>query len=343
MRRRVLILILLVSSSSLCFSQPAFKIQTIPLPEVSGAVYIGSDRVLLIADEGYQVQLVSGAAATFKAGDFSSTMKPLTAKTDGSKKSKKIVDDIEDVAWDNTRQAAFVITSHSRSKSQDAEADPKSDKPARHKLARILFNNGQIDTQETDGLEGALKQFAFVQEAMKKPHQEGGNSGTFNIEGLAFAQPTGHLLIGLRSPTQDHDGHASAVVLILKNPHALFDAAAQPEFDPEPQPVDLGGLGIRGMTFDPTRHGSWIVAGRSADPDQPADQVLSSLWFWDLSAPGKPPRNVQIPALGFGSLEGVCVLERDGTPGLLLISDDGNEKNASRYVWIPIPDLSSPR
>lgn len=344
MRRIALTLALLLTSFVVCLTRPQTETQTIPLSEVSGAVNIGNDRVMLIADEGYQVQVVASAAATFKAGDpksFVDNMKPPSPSMDGG---KGILDDIEDAAWDSKRQAAFVITSHSRSKKQDDVADPKADKPQRHKLARFFLKVGTIDSpREIDVLEEALKKFPFISEAMKKPHQDGGNTGTFNIEGLAFDEKSGSLLIGLRSPTQACKGKSCAVVLTLKNPHELFDKpSALPNFDPQPKYLDLGGLGIRGMTYDAKNKGCWIVAGRSDDPDTPTDEVLSSLWFWDPTKPDKPPQKAKTDLVKLDglNLEGVCLLDRDGKPGLLLISDDGGGNNQSRYLWTPIPDVS---
>lgn len=342
MRCLVLTLALLLASFNVGLTRPAVQTQTIPLSEVSGAVNIGDDRVLLVADEGYDVRLVSKAEATFKAGDatsFKNNMKPLSSATDGK---KDIIDDLEDVAWDKDRQAVFAITSHSRSKSQDQSPDPKAEKPGRHKLARFVFKTGSLEPshQEIDVLEEALKKFPFVAASMKKPHQEGGNTGMFNIEGLAFNQETGQLLIGLRSPTQEGVSNAGAVVLVLTNPHDLFDTHAAPQFDAKPRLLDLGGSGIRGMTYDARRKGYWIVAGRSADPDNPpATQVLSSLWFWSPSCSDLPPQKVTMNALGLENLESVCLLDRDGRQGLLLISDDGKGHD-SRYVWIPMPQLS---
>jgi hypothetical protein len=129
------------------------------------------------------------------------------------------------------------------------------------------------------------------------------------------------------------------VVLILKNPHELFNTAAPPRFDPRPQYLDLEGLGIRGMTYDAVRHGWWIIAGRSADPDISSDPVSSSLWFWDPSNPDNSLRKAKVASLGFESLESVSLLSQDSEPGLLLISDDGNGSTGSRYVWLPIPEL----
>jgi hypothetical protein len=327
------------------------RIQTIPGSEISGAVNIGGDRVMLIADEGYDVKIVSNAAATFKSGDpkdFASNMKPAIADvTVGTDASKASMDDIEDAAWDNKEQAAFVITSHSRSKKQDDVPDPKGDKPGRHKLARLVFKVENIEPAhpETDVLEEALKMTSFVREAMKKPHQEGGNTGTFNIEGLAYDPITSSLLIGLRSPTQMSNGKACAVVFRLKNPHEVFkkDKPAAPEFDAQVISLDLGGLGIRGMTYDDERKGYWIVAGRSDDPDvEPTTGLIfSSLWFWDAAKPKEPPLRVQTDSFGLVNIEGVCLLKIDGQQGLLLISDDGKNK-PSRYLWIPVPKLVTP-
>lgn len=342
MRRIAFIFGAFLMSLNVCLTHSSVATQTIPLSEVSGVVNIGNGRVMLIADEGYQVQVVSNAEAVFKAGDpsgFNSNMRPAASATKGG---KEILDDIEDVAWDDTRQTAFVITSHSRSKKQDDVPDPKANKPQRHKLARLILKAGNTESpnQEIDVLEEALKKFPFISDAMKKAHQEGGNAGTFNIEGLAFDQKKRALLIGLRSPTQEHDGKPCAVVLRLQNPHELFDnPSALPEFDAQPAYLDLGGLGIRGMTYDAQRKGCWVVAGRSADPDALSDHIPSSLWFWDLTKPNKRPQKAKADLSGFENVEGVCLLSRDGRPGLLLISDDGENKG-SRYLWIPIPKLS---
>jgi uncharacterized protein DUF3616 len=343
MRRIAFMLGVFLMPFNVCLVQPSMETQTIPLSEVSGAVNIGNDHVVLIADEGYQVKIVSNAEATFKAGDPGSFNNNMRSAASWTKGGKEILDDIEDVAWDDTRQAAFVITSHSRSKKQDNVPDPKANKPQRHKLARLILKAGNIEPphQETDVLEEALKKFSFVSEAMKRPHQEGGDAGTFNIEGLAFDQKTRSLLIGLRSPTQEYDGKPCAVVLMLKNPHRLFDnRSALPEFDPQPRYLDLGGLGIRSMTYDTKRKGCWIIAGRSADPDTPSDQVFSSLWYWDLTTPNKQPQKAKADLFRLENLESVCLLDRGGKRNLLLISDDGGN-NGSRYLWIPIPKLPS--
>jgi hypothetical protein len=344
MRRITLALALLLAISTVCPTETPVKIQTIPAPETSGAVNIGGDRVMLIADEGYDVKIVSDAAATFQNGDpkdFASNMKPAIADvTVGTEASKKIIDDLEDAAWDNKEQVAFVISSHSLNKNKKGFKD----KPGRYKLARLVFKGGKVDvSREVDVLRGALeKTFSFVGAAMKLGTEIGGIDGNFNIEGLAFDPITSSLLIGLRSPTPMLNGKPCAVVFRLKNPHELFnDKPAPPEFDSQLIPLDLGGLGIRGMTYDDERKGFWIIAGRSDDPPKGSNPtpVPSSLWFWDSTKPGELPRKAQTDSFGPLNLEGVCLLTIGGKRGLLLTSDDGDETQdkISRYLWIPVP------
>jgi hypothetical protein len=321
--------------------------QTIPVPEASGAVNIGQDRVIVIADEGYDVRIVTKAAATFKSGDpkvFAANMQP-AAPPLTLRDSKKILNDIEDVAWDEKTQSIFVITSHSLNTSNE-------EKPARYRLARLSFINGILAVEnaiDVDFLKEAFKQqFPFIADAMKRPHPDGGASGTFNIEGLAFDPNSGSLLIGLRSPTQMKGDKPCAVVIMLKNPHEVFlKDHSPPAFEPKLRLLDLGGLGIRGMTYDPGRKGFWIVAGRSDDPaiSTHPSPVPSSVWFWDPRKASDSPQMVPIDLPGFVNLEGVCLLTMDGRPGLLLFSDDGDEKNSdvSRYVWLASPNPTQGR
>jgi hypothetical protein len=354
MQRAAALVVLFLVPGALCSAKPPVPapapppVPSFPLPEVSGAVNVGGDRVLLIADEGYQVLNVSEASAAFATANFKGRVTPLPAKMNGGKKSKDVMDDIEDIAWDPAHSAAFAISSHSRSKNQDGAADPQVEKPGRHKLARLVLKDGEFQSaQEIATLEAAFRNLPFVAAAMKKGHEVGGHQGTFNIEGLAFdpTQGEGRLLIGLRSPTFPAPGKAgtsAAVVLSLQNPHALFDSPQKPPaLAQQPILLNLEGSGIRGMTWDADRHGVWIVAGRSADPDPSTDHVPSTVWFWDPNA-NRPPRKMTLDLQKLESLESICVLDRNGQHGLLLISDDSKKSPESRYLWVPAPETAAP-
>jgi hypothetical protein len=344
MSRLVLTLAILFVVNNIFPTKTPPHVRSIPRSEVSGVVNIGGDRMILVADEGYDVQIVSNAAATFKAGDkatFAGNTKPAipAAVNPKSDASKAIMDDLEDVAWDNQAQAAFIVASHSLTKNS-------KDKPARHKLARLQFKSEKIESVEVEVLRAALEQkFSFFAEAMKKKPDDGGEAGGFNIEALAFnpRDGAGSLLLGLRSPTSTVNSKPCAIVLTLKNPNALFDAKAAPEFDDQFNCLELGGLGIRGMTYDDERSGFWILAGRSGDPNtEPASgAVVSSLWFWNATKSCQQPRKVEADLAGLVNVEGVSLLKVDAQEGLLLISDDSDASPDSRYLWLPKPAVTS--
>jgi hypothetical protein len=314
---------------------------TIPIPEVSGVTTISGNRLVLVADEGYDIRVLTNAAKVLKdgsAGGFSANLRPaianVTIPTD-----KRIVNDLEGVAWDEVGHAAYAITSHSLNRDQEV-------KPARNKLVRVSFNdaNSTVTTVDINTLKEAFRNILpFADRAMGRPNGTGGNDGTFNIEGLAFDPERRALLIGLRSPTALIKGMSAAMIVTLRNPEALFTqtGTVTPDIDPNVNYLDLGGLGIRGMAYDPVSKGYWILAGNSGDPAPAsnAQRVPTSVWFWAPKIPPYFPRLIKTSITSDLNLEGICMLTVEGESGLLLVSDDGDESsnNVSRFVWVPLP------
>ena len=74
-----------------------------------------------------------------------------------------------------------------------------------------------------------------------------------NIEALAN-DGTGKLLIGFRNPRPGN----KAIVVSLVNPDAALTGTARFGAAAE---LDLGGLGIRGMTYSPVHHAVLLIAG----------------------------------------------------------------------------------
>jgi hypothetical protein len=105
-------------------------------------------------------------------------------------------------------------------------------------------------------------------------------AGGTNIEGLAWA-PTAErpnqLLIGLRNPP--HDGKA-IVVSLLNADAVVMGATAQ--FG-EAMLLDLGGLGIRGMTWSATHAAVLLIAGPQTDAVGPF-----RLYKWSGAAGDEP-------------------------------------------------------
>lgn len=129
--------------------------------------------------------------------------------------------------------------------------------------------------------------------------------GGLDIEGLAIEPSTGHLLIGLRSPVTQ----GRAWIVELSNPAALLA-------DPEAAPLlsvrarlDLGGRGVRALTWSETLGSFVLVAGH------PGEEDAFGLFRWD--GRGEP---VPLPA-DLGSLRPEGIEEMGGE--LLVVSDDG--------------------
>jgi hypothetical protein len=78
-----------------------------------------------------------------------------------------------------------------------------------------------------------------------------------NIEALSIAPDQGGLLIGFRNPLK----RGKALVLHLKNPDALLANSGEKARFSTPFYIDLGGLGLRSMAYNPTRKAFFIIAG----------------------------------------------------------------------------------
>jgi hypothetical protein len=137
-----------------------------------------------------------------------------------------------------------------------------------------------------------------------------------NIEGLA-ATPDGGLLIGLRAPLRGDD----AIVVPFRNPAAVVDQGAQPEFG-EAKNIKLQGRGIRSMDLvsDPTSPYYVIVGGPVADS---AEGFALFRWAGpDSTGPLKDPVPVEGVKLAGIKPEGAMAVP--GQALVQLLSDDGD-------------------
>jgi Protein of unknown function (DUF3616) len=132
--------------------------------------------------------------------------------------------------------------------------------------------------------------------------------GELNIEGLA-ATPEGGLLIGLRAPLRS----GKALVMPFKNPAAVVEGAAQPDFGTAME-INLTGLGIRSMDLVGTGPQYVIVAGPVSDSPQGF-----AVFRW--SGPGTEP--VKVDKLDFAGTRPEGAMAVPGEPLVQLLSDDG--------------------
>jgi hypothetical protein len=133
--------------------------------------------------------------------------------------------------------------------------------------------------------------------------------GALNIEGLA-ATPEGHLLIGFRNPVP----RGKALIVRLLNPTEVTEGKSA-RFA-EPLLIDLAGKGIR--SIERWQDGYLIIAG-SVD-----GKGKSHLYQWNGGS-GSPTLLRDVDFTGINP-EAISVIDRQGSPELLVVSDDGTRK-----------------
>ncbi len=326
------------------------------LPEISGVVPVGS-RLLVAADDPeakdkpfHMIALLEDAIDRLESKKDISVFpaeqiyEKLLKKIPGQAPDAETIKDLEDVAA-SPQGDIFLITSHSRNKKSKSQIE-------RQRLVRLRVNKltGKIENVAFNTDKGLLEKLPveLAKSTQRRPGEknaEGKYDPGFNIEGLAWA-PEGNLLIGLRSPTLG----AEAVILRLNNVNNYFDKPTEPVVFTMEAKLDLGGLGIRGMSYDVERKGYWIIAGLSPDPDE-ADPSLKnewSIWFWNgktIQTESKLKKKWQKADLPAGIIlnnpEAVSLIKKKNESAahyLLLISDDGAKKPSS-FVLIPLAKL----
>jgi len=219
------------------------------------------------------------------------------------------MDDLEGLTADRAG-LIYAITSHSR----DDDGDKKE---PREKLVRFRVDGDRVvDPKVVDGLKHALKTRHAVLAAAAKV-RDVKDSGGFNIEGLELSPDQQRLLIGFRSPLRD----GRALIACVENPSAVFESDEAPRIAPVLEELDLGGHGIRGLSYLPAL-GEYLVIGGPTSREPAA----FDLWRWS-GEPGAPARRVTVPGLrGFEKAEGVCAAHVGGVERIMVVSDDGNRE-----------------
>ena len=236
------------------------------------------------------------------------------------------LDDLEGLALD---RAGFVyaITSHSR----DDEGDEKK---SRERLVRFRIDGSRVeDPKVVDGVKRALtaKHPDLALAAKIRDVKAGGG---LNIEGLEITPDQQRLLIGFRSPL--HDGRA--IIASLENPSGMFEADEAPRVAADRDELDLGGHGIRGLSYVPSLGEYLVISGPvSREPGQFA------LWLWN-GRQGGAARRVTVPGLqGLERAEGVSPAVIDGVVRIIIVSDDGDRKakQSASYLLLDLDQLQT--
>ena len=202
----------------------------------------------------------------------------------------------------------YAITSHSRNSKGE-------EKKSRDKLLRFRVEGNRMVSQVVlTGLKTALTSTHPVlaeAAAVSDVKADGG----LNIEALEMTPDGQRLLIGFRSPLFD----GKAIVARLENPAAAFDTGEALRISPGLVSLDLGGHGLRALSWVPALNGYLLVSGPVAK-----EQTQFRLWFWS-GRDGELPREASVDGLaGFEHAEGVTSAMIAGQPMIVIVSDDGS-------------------
>lgn len=234
------------------------------------------------------------------------------------------VDDLEGLALDAAGYI-YATTSHSRTKRGE-------EKRARDKLLRFRIDGDRVESPRVvHGLKAALVAAHPVLAAAALIGDVKGEGG-LNVEALEMAPDCSRLLVGFRSPLLE----GQAIIASVENPVAMFDSGEAARISPELETFDLGGHGLRGMSYVPALAGYVLIGGPVA-----RQQVPFQLWFWS-GRRGDPARRISVPGLaGFEHAEGVSPAVIDGRQHLIIVSDDGSreENRYGRFLLLDIARL----
>lgn len=219
------------------------------------------------------------------------------------------LNDLEGITLDRSGHV-YAITSHSR----DGDGDEKA---SRERLLRFRIEGDRAVAPEVSSAPKPALLAAHPVLAAAAKIRDVKAGGGLNIEALDLSPDSQRLLIGFRSPLLGNQ----AIVACIENPAAIFETGEVPRISARLETLDLGGNGIRGMSWFPCLDGYLVIGGPVA-----REPVQFQLWFWS-GRPGAPTRPVMIPGLpGLERAEGICPAVIDGRQRIVVVSDDGNRK-----------------
>ena len=198
---------------------------------------------------------------------------------------------------------------------------------------RRIEGNRVDDPNVVDGLKRALmaKHPELASAAQIRDVKTGGG---LNIEALEIGPDQQRLLIGFRSPLRN----GRAIIASVENPQGIFEADEAPRVAADLDELDLGGHGIRGLSYVPAIGEYLVISGPvSREPGQFA------LWRWN-GRQGGAARRVTVPSLqSLERAEGVSPAVIDGVDRIIIVSDDGSrkEERSAKYVLLDLDQLQT--
>ncbi|VAW49056.1 hypothetical protein MNBD_GAMMA04-908 [hydrothermal vent metagenome] len=293
------------------------------LYEPSGVIQLLDGRLLVVEDEKNNPISLLSLLTSERGGAASITPLQTSPPTVSGRSDLGVLADLEAVSIDN-EGFVYAITSHSLTRKGKQSA-------AREKLVRFKVNGQFVsDVGVVLDLKSAIIK---LDKALKKSSQVTdvkGDNG-FSIEGMSFDQNKQKLLIGLRTPVVDK----KAVLLVLKNPKAIFEKGVSPKFKKKPIYLDLDKGGIRAITFDTALNGYLILSRHEKKGKK------FKLWFWDGKENQAPVRVRIKDKLDLSNAEGITPVLIGGEKKLMFVFDVGSatKRNKGCYAFLPYEQL----
>ncbi|QDE68939.1 hypothetical protein BHS09_19205 [Myxococcus xanthus] len=266
--------------------------------DASGAVSLGGDLFVVGDDEDNILRVYDArrGGPPVQSVDLSPHLELPAAK----KKAPEA--DIE--AATGLGSLSFWLTSHGRS-SSGKKAPSRLRFFATEETDAVPRLVGRPYTQLLDDMLAApqLARFGLDGAETKAPKAPGG----LNIEGMT-AMPDGRsILVGFRSPVPD----GKALLVPLLNPVSLVEEEGARAQLGEPVQLDLGGLGIRSLSWWRGRY--LIISGGTAG------EGTSRLFTWR----GGEDAPVAVESVDLAGLNPEAFFTPEDAEEILLLSDDG--------------------
>lgn len=292
--------------------------------DASGAVALGGDTFVVGDDEDNILRV-------YDARRGGPPLKSVDLSPDLELPAKKKPPEADIEAATGLGPLSFWLTSHGRNSSgkkqpsrlrffatEETEAGPK-----------VV---GQPYSQLLDDLlaEPRLAPFGLGQAETLAPKSPGG----LNIEGMTAMADGRSLLIGFRSPVPQ----GKALVVPVLNPNEMVREGARAQLG-EPRLLDLGGLGIRSLSWWRGRY--LIISGGTAS------EATSRLFTWR----GGDDAPVPVSEVDLSGLNPEAFFTPEQAEDILLLSDDGTvpldgveckrlkdpSRKRFRGLWVRLP------
>jgi len=235
--------------------------------------------------------------------------------------------DIEDAARLGNR--IYWITSHGRSKkgklrenryrlfaTDIVHASPELQLDWGGRYDRLVQDMLDVSSWDHPDAPATRETIALIARASKLEEEKVAElepkSAGLNIEALAVGPGQEGLLIGFRNPLRE----GKALVLHLKNPDALLAGKGERARFSDPIYVDLGGMGLRSMDYDPVRELYFIIGGPQGNGGP------FNLFRWNGTADHSPELVMDLPYAKGSYPEALLVQDRE----IHVFNDEGKRR-----------------